>query len=52
MGIKEGICDEYWVLYVSDISLNSTLETNIHYVLTNWNLNKKKQKKNPVELYL
>ena len=29
MGIKEGIsCDEYWVLYVSDESLNSTPETN------------------------
>ena len=29
MGIKEGTCDEYWVLYVSDESLNSTPETNI-----------------------
>ena len=29
MGIKEGICcDEHWVLYVSDESLNSTPETN------------------------
>ena len=29
MGIKEGTyCDEYWVLYVSDDSLNSTPETN------------------------
>ena len=30
MGIKEGTCcDEHWVLYVSDESLNSTLEINI-----------------------
>ena len=29
MGIKEGTCDEQWVLYVSDESLNSTPETNI-----------------------
>ena len=29
MGTKEGTgCDEYWVLYVSDESLNSTPETN------------------------
>ena len=27
-GIKEGTCDEPWVLYVSDESLNSTPETN------------------------
>lgn len=27
-GIKEGTCDEYWVLDVSDKSLNSTPETN------------------------
>ena len=37
MGIKEGICcDEHWVLYVSDESLNSTpARVNIHYV-ANW----------------
>ena len=29
MGIKEGTCDEAWVLYVNDESLNSTPETNI-----------------------
>ena len=29
MGIKEGTCDEHWVLYVNDESLNSTTETNI-----------------------
>ena len=29
MGIKEGTCDEHWVLYVSDESLNFTPETNI-----------------------
>ena len=28
MGIKEGTCDEYWVLYVSEESMNSTPETN------------------------
>ena len=27
-GIKRGIWDEHWVLYVSDESLNSTPETN------------------------
>ena len=36
-GIKEDTCDEYWVLYVSDESLNSTPETNIdlHCMFTN-----------------
>ena len=29
MGIKEGTCDEHWVLYTSDESLNSTSEINI-----------------------
>lgn len=29
MGIKECTCNEHWVLYVSDESLNSTPETNI-----------------------
>ena len=28
MGIKDGICGEHWVLYVSDQALNSTPETN------------------------
>ena len=28
MGIKEGTCDEHWVLYTTDKSLNSTPETN------------------------
>ena len=28
IGIKEGTCDEYLVLHVSDESLNSTPETN------------------------
>ena len=28
-GIKKGTYNEYWVLYVSDESLNSTLEANI-----------------------
>ena len=32
-GTKEGTCcDEYWVLYVSDESLNSTPETTALYV--------------------
>ena len=29
IGIKDGTCDEYWTLYVSDESLNSTPETTI-----------------------
>ena len=29
IGIKEGTCDEHWVLYISDEPLNSTPETNI-----------------------
>ena len=29
MGIKEGTCDEPWMLNASDESLNSTPETNI-----------------------
>ena len=29
MGIKEGTCDEDWMLDVSDESLNSTPETSI-----------------------
>ena len=28
MGIKEGTCDEHWVMYGSDASLNSTPEIN------------------------
>ena len=28
VGVKEGTCDEHWVLYVSDEPLNSTSETN------------------------
>lgn len=27
MGIKEATCNESWVLYASDVSLNSTSET-------------------------
>ena len=27
--IKEGTCDEHWVLHVSDESVNSTSESNI-----------------------
>ena len=29
MDIKEGTCDEHWVLHVSDESLGSISETNI-----------------------
>ena len=29
MGIEEGTCDEQWVMYGSDKSLNSTSKTNI-----------------------
>ena len=29
MGIKEGTCDEHWVLYVSNESLDSTSETGV-----------------------
>ena len=40
MSIKEETCDEHWVIYVSDKSLNPTPEINItHYMLTNQNLN-------------
>ena len=36
MGIKESTCVEHWELYVSDESLNCTLETNITlYMLNN-----------------
>ena len=29
MDIKKDTCEEHWVLYISDESLNSTPETNI-----------------------
>ena len=28
VGVKEGTCDVYWVLYATDESLNSAPETN------------------------
>ena len=28
LGIKDGACDEHWVLHVNDESLNSTSEAN------------------------
>ena len=37
-GIKEGICDEHWVLYISDELLNSTPETNIKLYVNYKNL--------------
>ena len=32
MGIKEGTCNENWVLHVSDKSLNCTPETNYYTI--------------------
>ena len=40
MHIKQGTYDKYWVLYVSGESLNLLLKLILHYILTNWNLNK------------
>lgn len=40
MGSKEDAWDEQWMLHVSDAPLNSTPETNLHYILTNLNLHK------------
>ena len=40
MGIKEGTWDDHWVLYVSEESLGSNTEPILHYMLTNFNLNK------------
>ena len=49
MEIKEGTCHgEHCVLYVSDESLNSTLETDVT-LLTNWNLNKNLKQKNKLK---
>ena len=39
MGIKEGTCDEHWVLCVSDELLILLLKPRLHYMLTNLNLN-------------
>ena len=36
MDIEEGTCDEHWVLYITDESLNHIPETNIEF--TKWNL--------------
>lgn len=48
MGIKEGTCcDQHWVLYVSDESLNSTPETNTVWYANNLNLNKNLGEKKP-----
>ena len=42
-GIKEDTCwDEYWVLYVAEESLDSTLEITITHMLTNLDVNLKK----------
>ena len=43
IGIKEGACDEHWVFYVSDESLNSTPEINFT-VYANQNLDKNLKK--------
>ena len=37
-GIKEGACDEHWVLNISDESLDPTPETNTT-LYVNWNVN-------------
>ena len=44
IGIKEGNCDEYQVLYESVESLNCTPETNITLYINYWNLNENKNK--------
>ena len=46
-GLKEGTCDEHWVSYVSDESLNPMHEIILHCMLTGiqiktWNYKKKK----------
>lgn len=43
MGTKEVTFDEYWGLHVSGESLNSS-ETDLYYMLTNWDLKKKNLK--------
>ena len=45
MGIEEDTWDEHWMLYVSDESLNSTLEANVT-IYINQNLNKHLKNKN------
>ena len=46
MAIKEGTCDERWVLYESDETLNSTPETSIaQYFNENLNTNVRKRSK-------
>lgn len=35
MGIKERVCDEHWVLYLSNESLNSPPETSITLYVVN-----------------
>ena len=42
---KEGTCDEHWVLYAIDESLNSTPEPNIALYVNYENLNLSKQNK-------
>ena len=38
MGIRQGACDEHWVSYINDESLNSIPETDMT-LYVNWNLN-------------
>ena len=45
IGIKEDSCDEHWMLYVGDESLNCTPEPNV-MLYVNWNFNKNLKKKN------
>ena len=52
MSIKEGTCDEHWVLYVSDESLNPTPETNITLTGIFKKLEEKKEIKAETALYV
>ena len=50
--IKEGTCwDEPWVLYVSDESLNLFLKLLLHFMLTNLDLNFKKEEEEESKLH-
>ena len=50
MGIKEGTCDEHWVLYVSNESLNSTPEPNIA-LYVNYNFKKSQYKPTTIKSF-
>ena len=50
MGVKEGTCDEHWVFYVSDESLNPTCETNITVYVNYLEFKTWKNKKNSLQM--